>query len=91
MWTICDRRLHVPSSFARLLAVFTGPTGQLVYVQVFAVATDISTAIDMMQAKHRSLAGGSELRNVDLSLCQDLYRHSFIESVLGLENTISRG
>lgn len=71
--------------------VFTGPTGQPVYVQVFAVATDINMAIDMMRVKHRSLAGGSELRNVELSLCQDLDRHPFIESVLGLENTISRG
>ena len=81
MWTICDGRLYVPSSFARLLAV-PGKGG---------VATDINMAIDMMQVKHRSLAGGSELRNVELSLCQDLDRHPFIESVLGLENTISRG
>ncbi|MFQ2789903.1 hypothetical protein ACK302_05170 [Aeromonas caviae] len=71
--------------------MFTSPTGQLVYMQVFAVATDVNMAIDMMQVKYRSFAGGSELRNVELSICQDLDRHPFIESVLGLENTISRG
>jgi len=71
--------------------VFNGPTGKPVYVQVFAIATDIDMAIDMMKAKHRSLRGLSELRNVELSLCQDLASLPFIESVLGLENTIRRG
>ncbi|MCE9932664.1 hypothetical protein [Aeromonas salmonicida] len=67
--------------------VFKGPTDQLLYVQVFAVAADIVMAIDMMRSKHRSLCGNSRLVNVELSLSQDLDRHPFIESVLGLENT----
>ncbi|MDX7711768.1 hypothetical protein [Aeromonas caviae] len=70
--------------------VFKGPAGDLVYVQVFAVATDVVMAIDMMKAKYRSLGGLSELKNVDLCLCQDLSQHPFIESVLGLENTTQR-
>ncbi len=70
--------------------VFTSPTGHLVYVQVFAVASDVTMAIEMMSAKHRSLSGNSELRNVELCLSQDLDRHPFIESVLGLENSTRR-
>lgn len=64
---------------------------RVVNAQVFAIAMTIELAIDMMRAKCRSLNGYSELRDVELCHSQDLTDHPFLESVLGLENTMRRG